>query len=260
MLAAIAAALALAILPALRAGRDPAGDDDRRPEREHRRLRRSGDGRRRQRWASSTSRRVEGVAHVFVSRYVEGHWSAPIRVDTEEPFAASWPRIGAAAGGELIVVWATPFATSPTTGKPVYELLGAELGPGGEHFGQAIIVDRDIEEAHRHQPRPRGQLDRPGRRRLPGGRHQQSGDLAAARGRRAPRACALAHFDGRRWSNLGAINRDAARRRCARRRRPTPPRSRSARRATGWSCGRSPTSKASRGSGRGASSGARSTT
>ncbi len=57
---------------------------------------------------------VEGVAHVFVSRYVEGHWLAPIRVDTEEPFAGSWPRIGAADGGELIVVWATPFATSPT--------------------------------------------------------------------------------------------------------------------------------------------------
>ena len=39
---------------------------------------------------------VEGVAHVFVARYVEGHWLAPIRVDTEEQFAASWPRIGAA--------------------------------------------------------------------------------------------------------------------------------------------------------------------
>ncbi len=44
-------------------------------------------------------KRVDGVAHVFVSRYAEGHWSAPIRVDTEEPYAASWPRIGAAEGG-----------------------------------------------------------------------------------------------------------------------------------------------------------------
>ena len=57
-------------------------------------------------------KRVDGVPHVFVSRYVEGHWLTPIRVDTEEPFAASWPRIGAAEGGELIVVWATPFATT----------------------------------------------------------------------------------------------------------------------------------------------------
>ena len=53
-------------------------------------------------------KRVEGVTHVFVSRYASGRWQAPIRVDTEEPFQASWARIGAASGGELIVVWATP--------------------------------------------------------------------------------------------------------------------------------------------------------
>src|ERR1700689_2315715 len=46
-------------------------------------------------------KRVDGIAHVFVSRYVEGHWLAPIRVDTEEQYGASWPRIGAADGGEL---------------------------------------------------------------------------------------------------------------------------------------------------------------
>ncbi len=44
-------------------------------------------------------KRVEGVPHVFVSRFVGGHWLPPIRVDTEEPYAASWPRIGAAEGG-----------------------------------------------------------------------------------------------------------------------------------------------------------------
>src|SRR5271154_5999885 len=51
-------------------------------------------------------KRVEGVPHVFVARYVEGRWLPPVRVDVEQPFAASWPRIGAAADGELIVVWA----------------------------------------------------------------------------------------------------------------------------------------------------------
>ena len=66
-------------------------------------------------------KRVDGVPHVFVSRYAEGHWSAPIRVNTEEPYAASWPRIGAANGGELIVVWAMPFATK--NGKPVRAAL-----------------------------------------------------------------------------------------------------------------------------------------
>ena len=68
-------------------------------------------------------KRVGGVTHVFVSRYIGGHWQAPIRVDTEQPYAASWPRIGAADGGELMVVWVTPFATEEE--HPVDELLSA---------------------------------------------------------------------------------------------------------------------------------------
>src|SRR5215471_1285258 len=56
-------------------------------------------------------KRVEGVPHVFVSRYAGGRWQPPIRVDYEQPFAGGSPRIGAADGGELVVVWATPFAT-----------------------------------------------------------------------------------------------------------------------------------------------------
>ena len=79
-------------------------------------------------------KRVDGVPHVFVSRYVEGHWLAPIRVDTQEPFAASWPRIGAAEGGELVVVWATPFATEHA--RPVDELLGAVLGSGSPRLAR----------------------------------------------------------------------------------------------------------------------------
>ncbi|HXN38419.1 MAG TPA: hypothetical protein VN892_10305, partial [Solirubrobacteraceae bacterium] len=64
-------------------------------------------------------KRVGGIAHVFVSRYLNGQWLAPIQVDTEDSFAASWPRIGAANGGELVVVWVTPFATRKE--KPVDE-------------------------------------------------------------------------------------------------------------------------------------------
>jgi hypothetical protein len=152
---------------------------------------------------------VEGVAHVFVARYVEGHWLAPIRVDTEEQFAASWPRIGAAVGGELIVVWATPFATSPSTGKPIYELLGAELGPGAEHFGQAIIVDRDIEEGTGTSPdlavSSTGQADVVYRV-----IDTDKVGVSLLRAGDVPESVRLAHFDGRRWSNLGAINRDSA--------------------------------------------------
>ena len=102
-------------------------------------------------------KRVNGIPHVFVSPYAEGHWLAPIQVDLcrvtsstgegehcEEPFAASWPRIGAANGGELVVVWATPFATENS--RPVDELLGATLGPGSSKFSPAILIDPDIED------------------------------------------------------------------------------------------------------------------
>ncbi len=73
-------------------------------------------------------KQVEGVAHVFVSRFYDGRWLPPIRVDNGEPFGASWPRIGAADGGQLVVVWATPFATENE--RPVDELLSSTLGPG----------------------------------------------------------------------------------------------------------------------------------
>ncbi len=150
-------------------------------------------------------KRVAGVPHVFVSRYVEGHWQAPIRVDTEEPFAASWPRIGAAEGGELIVVWATPFATRDS--KQLYELVGSELGPGSSAFGPAMIVDRNIEEDTGTSPdlavSSTGQADvvyrvvEPAKTTVP---LLRPGDVVEQ--------VRLAHFSGQRWSNLGAINRD----------------------------------------------------
>jgi hypothetical protein len=89
--------------------------------------------------------RVEGVPHVFVSRLVGGQWLPPQRVDEGDQFAASWPRIGAAEGGELVVVWSTPFAT--VAGKPVQELLSSTLGPGSTQFGSPTIVDQNVGEA-----------------------------------------------------------------------------------------------------------------
>jgi hypothetical protein len=150
-------------------------------------------------------KRVEGVPHVFVSRYAGGHWLAPIRVDTEEPFAASWPRIGAANGGELIVVWATAFATKE--GKPLYEMLGAELGAGGEQFGQAILIDSNIEEATGTSPdlvvSSTGQADvvyRVVRTSVFNVPLLRAGDVVEQ--------VRLAHYNGQRWSGLGTINRN----------------------------------------------------
>jgi len=150
-------------------------------------------------------KRVNGVPHVFVSRYAGGQWMPPIQVDTGEPFAASWPRIGAAEGGELVVVWATPFATHRE--KPVYALLGALLGPGGSTFGPAMIVDPDIEEATGTSPdlavSSTGQADvvyRVVETSAPTVPLLRPGDVVES--------VRVAHFNGQRWSNLGAINRD----------------------------------------------------
>ncbi len=149
--------------------------------------------------------RVDGIAHVFVSRYVEGHWLTPIRVDSEEQYAASWPRIAAADDGELVVVWATPFATN-AHGRTLDELLGATLGPGGSSFARAIIVDPNVGEGVGVSPdlamSSTGQADVVYRvveenERVP---LLRPGDVVEQ--------VRLAHWDGLRWSNLGTVNRD----------------------------------------------------
>ncbi len=149
-------------------------------------------------------KRVEGVAHVFVSRYVAGHWLAPVRVDTEDHFAASWPRIGAANGGELVVVWATPFATERE--KPVQEMLSATLGPGSSTFGQPTIVDPDIREGTGTSPdlamSSTGQADVVYRVVLP------QSSVSLLRPGDVVEQVRVARFNGERWSDLGAINRD----------------------------------------------------
>ena len=154
-------------------------------------------------------KRVNGVPHVFVSRYAEGHWLAPIRVDTEEPYAASWPRIGAANGGELVIVWATPYATEEE--RPVDELLGSTLGPGSSSFGPAILIDPDIRDGTGTSPdlvmSSTGQADivyRVVNNKL----NSRQLEIPLLRPGDVIEDVRVAHFDGHRWSRLGAINRD----------------------------------------------------
>lgn len=151
-------------------------------------------------------KRVGGIAHVFVARYLEGHWQAPIRVDTEQQFAASWPRIGAANGGELLVTWATPYATEHE--HPVDELLGAVLEPGAGAFGPAVLIDSRLGTATGLSPdlamSSTGYADvvyrvvRSGLNTL----ILRAGDVGED--------VRVAHFNGRRWTSLGAINRNSA--------------------------------------------------
>ena len=62
-------------------------------------------------------KRVEGVPHVFVSRFLGGKWLAPIRVDYEQPFAGSWPQVTTSTLGMKVrrVTWSasiSPVASS----------------------------------------------------------------------------------------------------------------------------------------------------
>jgi PKD domain len=87
---------------------------------------------------------VEGVPHVFASRYVGGGWSAPIRVDWDQPYEASQPRIAADNRGELLVVWVTGVAT--VHAKTQSGLYSARIGPGAASFGPSLLVDPNVGE------------------------------------------------------------------------------------------------------------------
>lgn len=153
-------------------------------------------------------KRLDGVAHVFVSRYLDGRWLAPIQVDLGQPYAASWPRIAAADGGELVVVWATPFATE--RGKTIDELLGATLGPGASSFGPAMIVDPDIRQGTGTSPQLA--IDASGQGdvvyRVVEEQSGQTSSIPLLRPGDVVAQVRVAHFDGELWSQLGAIDRD----------------------------------------------------
>ena len=88
---------------------------------------------------------VGGVLHLFAVPFAEGHFSAPLQVDTEDPYGASQPAIAAGDGGRLLVVWVQPRNQSPS-GVSEYELMSASLQPGAGAFGQAIAVDSSVGE------------------------------------------------------------------------------------------------------------------
>jgi PKD domain len=155
-------------------------------------------------------KRVEGVAHVFVARYAQGRWLTPVQVDTAQPFAASWPEIGAANGGELVVVWATPFAS--VSGHPVDELLSSTLGPGSASFGPARVVDRNIGSGTGTSPAlamsPTGQADVVYRV-----LDQEEGQLTSIpllRPEDVVEEVRVAHFEGETWSPPLPVNRNPA--------------------------------------------------
>jgi hypothetical protein len=153
---------------------------------------------------------VEGVPHVFASRFVGGGWGAPLRVDGDQPYAASEPRIAAGKGGALLVVWVTGVAT--VKGQVRYGLFSARLGPGAEGFGPSLLVDANVGEGIGVDPSISGTA--PGTAavayRAITYDFNQNGFSTAVQLRPGDVMAdiRLARLNGDRWSRIGAVNRN----------------------------------------------------
>jgi hypothetical protein len=162
---------------------------------------------------------IEGVPHVFASRYVGGQWSEPIRVDEGLAFEASQPRISAGPHGALEVVWVTPVATVQQ--KVRDGLMSASLGPGSGAFGRPLLVDANVGNGNGVDPSLAG---------FGAGKaivayrvvtQDFSGPVTGVVRLRPEDVVAdirVARFVGDRWSRLGNANRNPA----ASMRPPTP--------------------------------------
>jgi hypothetical protein len=153
---------------------------------------------------------VEGVPHVFASRFVRGAWSAPIRVDWDQPFEGAQARIAAGPGGALLVVWVTEVAT--VKNRLRFGLFAARLDRGASGFGPSELIDPNVGEGVGVDPSLAG--TRPGQAivayraitfdfngNTPSNAVQlRPGDVMAD--------IRLARLKGERWVRMGAVNRN----------------------------------------------------
>lgn len=86
-------------------------------------------------------RQVDGRAHVFAAQFRNGAWGVSRRVDVGQRFDSSWPRIGAANGGRLVVTWVQEFGVESD------RLFSATLDPGATGFQPPVPIDFNIGEA-----------------------------------------------------------------------------------------------------------------
>lgn len=87
---------------------------------------------------------VDGVPHIFASRFRRGAWSAPMRVDWDRPYEGTEPRIAADRQGRLLVVWVSPVAT--VRGTIRYGLFSARIGAGATAFSASLPIDPNVGE------------------------------------------------------------------------------------------------------------------
>jgi hypothetical protein len=152
-----------------------------------------------------------GVPHVFAVRYLDGRWSAPIRVDGDRPYDASSPRIAAGRDGELLVVWVTQMAT--VHDKIQRGLVAAALGSGASGFSPSVVVDPNVGDGAGVSP----SLSRtaPGQAivayRVVTNDFTDPASIGTAvqlRPGDVMEDVRVARLSGAKWSKLGAINRN----------------------------------------------------
>ncbi|WP_320671923.1 hypothetical protein [Patulibacter defluvii] len=139
-------------------------------------------------------RTEDGRPHVFAARYDGERWDPPQRIDVGQRFASSWPRIGAADNGRLVVTWVQD-------GPPDQDALySAVLPRGGRRFLPPTLVDYTVGEAT---------MTYPSLAMAPGGdallvyhavRSTQVGLPGYVRS-----DLRLARFDGSRWKRQGSV-------------------------------------------------------
>jgi hypothetical protein len=152
---------------------------------------------------------VDGIAHVFASRFDGTRWGPPIRVDWDQPYAASEPRIAAGNGGRLLVVWVTGVAT--VKGQVRYGLFSARLGPGADGFGPSLLVDPEVGEGG-VDPAVSGVAPGTATVAYRAITYNFSGNSFSTAVQLRPgdvmADIRLARLNGDRWSRLGAVNRN----------------------------------------------------
>ncbi len=154
---------------------------------------------------------VDGVVHIFVARFVGDAFRAPIEVDGGQPFAGSSPRLAAGDGGRLLVVWGEPWGEVGNVTQ--YELLGSELDPGAEGFGQAIVIDHNVGDASALLPSlsmaANGKADVAYRVVTNNFGRESASTVPQLRPGDELMDVRVARFNGLTWSALGAVNRYA---------------------------------------------------
>lgn len=84
---------------------------------------------------------VDGRPHIFAAQFVEGAWRPPQRIDRGQHFDSYWPAIGAANGGQLVIVWVQEFGAGSD------RMFSASLDAGARMFQDPVAIDFNVGEA-----------------------------------------------------------------------------------------------------------------